>query len=110
MYDITSFQPRRHRGFPRIYDAPSPFDLASFRGGFGALGSFDSWNNTWDTQSFDSPNNIEQATRQHVAAQKDMEKAKEKYEEAKKKFEECEKKVQEAERALSLAKQGASQW
>lgn len=50
------------------------------------------------------PNNIEDATRAHMEAQIEYEKAKEKYDEAKKQFEDCEKKVKDAEIRLNWAK------
>jgi patatin-like phospholipase/acyl hydrolase len=51
------------------------------------------------------PSSVEDATRAHVEATIDFEKAKEKFEEAKKKFEDCEKKMKEAKKKLQMAKQ-----
>jgi hypothetical protein len=47
---------------------------------------------------------IENATRAHVAAQKEFEKAKEKYDEAKKKMDECEQRMKQAEEVLRATK------
>jgi hypothetical protein len=47
---------------------------------------------------------VEVATRSHVMAQKDFDKAKEKYEEAKKKMEDAEQKMKQAEEMLRAAK------
>ena len=100
MYDIAPMRPhRRGRGLARMgmYDTSPFFDIAQ-------------WNN-WDpawAHNFDFiediPNGVEQATREHVEAQKECEKAKEKYEEAKKMFEECEEKVKKCEQLLNRAK------
>lgn len=51
---------------------------------------------------------VEQAARDHVSAQAEMDKAKEKFDEAKKKLEDCEKKVKQAEDKLNYAKALAS--
>ncbi|CAN9355635.1 unnamed protein product [Alternaria alternata] len=80
---------RQKRGFGWQYDNYPAFDIAANFGGVGGYG----WNSSFDTQYYDLPGTVEQATRSHVEAQNDFEKAKEKYEEAKKKYEECEKKV-----------------
>ncbi|CAN9386582.1 unnamed protein product [Alternaria alternata] len=79
---------RQKRGFGWQYDNYPAFDIAANFGGVGGYG----WNSSFDTQYYDLPGTVEQATRSHVEAQNDFEKAKEKYEEAKKKYEECEKK------------------
>ncbi|KAI4946412.1 hypothetical protein J4E91_007098 [Alternaria rosae] len=78
----------------RGYEWPA-FDLGGFggHGGMGGLGGYAAWNTGFNTPYYDVPGSVEQATRSHVEAQTEFEKAKEKYEEAKKKFEECEKKV-----------------
>ncbi|CAN9349871.1 hypothetical protein CUC08_Gglean013087 [Alternaria sp. MG1] len=79
---------RQKRGFGWQYDNYPAFDIAANFGGVGGYG----WNSSFDTQYYDLPGTVEQATRSHVEAQNEFEKAKEKYEEAKKKYEECEKK------------------
>lgn len=131
MYEMAPFR-RPKRNFGWKYDNYPAFDIANF-GGVGALGGLSGvygWNGGFDTQHYDVPGTIEQATRSHVEAQNDFEKAKEKYEEAKKKYEECEKKgmwppgelhtrhrltthpfpVKEAEQMLNLAKYRAGAW
>ncbi|KAI4919267.1 hypothetical protein J4E85_009525 [Alternaria conjuncta] len=104
----------------RGYQWPA-FDLGGFggHGGMGGLGGYPVWDSGFDTPYYDVPGSVEQATRSHVEAQTEFEKAKEKYEEAKKKFEECEKKayadfapvpVEKAEQMLNLAKHRAGGW
>jgi hypothetical protein len=114
MYDIAPMGRRRNRGLNRMmYEqyAP-PFGLGGYGeaggiGGLGGINGYGAWN-LWDPSYYAFPedvsNNVEKATRAHVEAQKECEKAKEKFDEAKKKFEECEEKVNKAEAALQWAK------
>jgi hypothetical protein len=100
MYDIGRPH-RRGRALARMYDPPPFFDFGHFNN------NWNNWDPSWAPNfNFveDIPNNVEQATREHVEAQKECEKAKEKYEEAKKQFEECEEKVKKAEHLLNRAK------
>jgi len=92
MYEIAPFKRHKRHGM-RGYQWPA-FDLGGFggHGGMGGLGGYPVWDSGFDTPYYDVPGSVEQATRSHVEAQTEFEKAKEKYEEAKKKFEECEKK------------------
>lgn len=110
MYDMTHFGHRRRAGrLPRVYDTFPTLDMTSF-GGFSNIGGYGAaWNN-WEHPPQDLPDEIEKATRDHMEAQMECDKAKEKFEEAKKKFEESEKKVQEAERVLQMAKHRAGFW
>ncbi|KAH6868229.1 hypothetical protein BKA58DRAFT_458891 [Alternaria rosae] len=110
MYETSPFK-RHKRNTMRGYEWPA-FDLGGFggHGGIGGLGGYAAWNTGFDTPYYDVPGSVEQATRSHVEAQTEFEKAKEKYEEAKKKFEECEKKVEKAEQMLNLAKHRAGCW
>jgi hypothetical protein len=87
MYQMAPYR-RQKRGFGWQYDNYPAFDIAANFGGVGGYG----WNSSFDTQYYDLPGTVEQATRSHVEAQNEFEKAKEKYEEAKKKYEEFEKK------------------
>lgn len=60
--------------------------------------------------SRDRPNDIEEATRAHVKANKECEDVKAKYQECKKKYEEAKRKLDEALRQLKDAKRRGSGW
>ncbi|KAG9195098.1 hypothetical protein G6011_00218 [Alternaria panax] len=107
MYQMAPYR-RQKRGFGWKYDTHPAFDLANYSGVGGLSGP--RWNGGFDTQHYDPLGIVEQATRSHVEAQNEFEKAKEKYEEAKKKYEECEKKVKEAGKMLDFAKYRAQTW
>ena len=74
MYQMAPYR-RQKRGFGWQYDNYPAFDIAANFGGVGGYG----WNSSFDTQYYDLPGTVEQATRSHVEAQNEFEKAKEKY-------------------------------
>ncbi|CBX99299.1 hypothetical protein IAQ61_000567 [Plenodomus lingam] len=108
MFDL-SYAPRRSRGhrFPTA-DSLLPYVYGDYSTAYNGFGNFRGGGSDWDRSTllaYEGPNSIEDATRAHVAAKADWEKAKEKHDEAQKKLEESEKKLKECEDRLRAAKQ-----
>lgn len=103
-YRHRSSSPPFYRSLDALEPYRYPYDSTTlpYAYNYGGMGGYYGL-----TDYAGSPNNVEMCTRQHAAAQAEMEKVKEKYDEAKKKFEDCEKKVKEAENMLRVAKYGA---
>ncbi|KAH9870911.1 hypothetical protein J1614_006483 [Plenodomus biglobosus] len=109
MFDLTYpiRRPRNHR-FPAA-ESVSPYMYADYVGAYNSFGNFRNGLFDYDRSTplvFErgTQNFVEDATRAHVAAKADWEKAKEKFDDAKKKLEEGEKKLKECEERLRAAK------
>ncbi|KAF2846665.1 hypothetical protein T440DRAFT_225276 [Plenodomus tracheiphilus IPT5] len=109
MFDLTysGRRSRNHRFLtPEYHAAPIYGDFAGAYSGFGnnRNGLLDHDRSAYWFPEREAQNSVEDATRAHVAAKSDWEKAREKFDEAKKKLEECEKKLKECEDKLRSAK------
>ncbi|KAI8941785.1 hypothetical protein NX059_002986 [Plenodomus lindquistii] len=103
MYDLTPYGGSRRSRNHRIAAVESfqpPYVYGDYVGSYSGYGNFRGGLFDWSLEY----NNVEEATRSHVAAKSEWEKAKEKFDEAKKKLEECEKKLKDSEEKLREAK------
>lgn len=107
MYQLASYN--RHHQYP----SPSYRKISAFWGDqsggyddYGNMhcGNFDLERPYWFNFGRDSTNPVEDATRAHVEAKVQLDRAKEKYEEAKKKYEDSDRKMKECDDRLRYVK------